>query len=71
MGCCVTECDLTSFIFKCTDGNFRVFVYYITQVFYFAVYQTGTSVSCQTFADGFCDVQYGYSVIKFFYYAAF
>ena len=71
MGCCVTECDFTSFIFECADRYFCIFFYYITQVFYFAVYQTSTSISSQTFADGFCDFQYGYSVVKFFYYAVF
>ena len=71
MRCCVAECQFAGFIFECADRNFCIFVYNITQIFYFAVNDTCASVSCQTFADGFCDFQYGYSVIKFFYYAVF
>ena len=71
MRCCMTESDFTSFVFKCADAYFRIFVYYITQIFYFAVNDTCTSVSCQTFADGFCDIQNGHCAVKFFYYIVF
>ncbi len=69
MGRGMTERHSARFVLKCADADFRIRIYNITQVLYFAVHNTSAGVSCKSFADCLCDIQNRYRAVKFLYNA--
>ena len=49
------EEEMKKIVLKCADADFRIRIYNITQVLYFAVHNTSAGVSCKSFADCLCD----------------
>ena len=66
MGCSVAECCLASLILKGQNAQLTVAVHNCSQIHCLSVHFSGTSHSCQTFADIRSDINHRHGMIIFF-----